>query len=133
MAGALGGRRGDLGEVPPALVFDAPPLEPEEEPARRHLEAQRAPDIDRGLAVVERNVERELARDLLRVVFIGGATRFGVGALAPFLLRPWVGEMPAEMVGALGTLCAGSFLVGLVSVTLIERIIARTQEETNAD
>ena len=28
-----------------------------------------------------------------------------------------------EMSGALGTLCAASFLVGLISVTLIERLI----------
>lgn len=59
----------------------------------------------------------------LRVVFIGSATSFGVGVLAPTLLKPWIGNLPPEMSGALGTLCAASFLIGLVSVTLIERFI----------
>ncbi|WP_170759999.1 hypothetical protein [Ruegeria lacuscaerulensis] len=59
----------------------------------------------------------------MRVVFIGSVFSFGVGALAPFLLRPWVGELPDGMAGALGTLCAAAFLVGLLSVTIIERMI----------
>jgi uncharacterized protein len=60
-------------------------------------------------------------REGVRVIFIGAATAFGVGVLAPFVLRPWVGEIPADMAGALGTLCASAFLLGLVAVTLIER------------
>ena len=63
-------------------------------------------------------------REGLRVVFIGSATAFGVGVLAPHLLRPWIGELPEGMAGALGTLCAASFLVGLIAVTWIERVIA---------
>ena len=62
-------------------------------------------------------------REGIRVVFIGGATAFGVGVLAPFLLKPWLGELPPEMTGALGTLCASSFVLGLVAVTLIERYL----------
>lgn len=62
-------------------------------------------------------------REGIRVVFIGSGTSFGVGVLAPVLLKPWIGKLPDEMSGALGTLCAASFLVGLISVTLIERLI----------
>lgn len=73
-------------------------------------------------------------REGLRVVFIGGSTSFGVGVLAPVLLRPWIGELPPAMSGALGTLCAASFLVGLISVTLIERLIeAKTGAEEDPD
>ncbi len=60
-------------------------------------------------------------REGLRVVFIGSATAFGVGVLAPFVLRPYIGDIPADMAGAMGTLCASAFVVGLVAVTLIER------------
>lgn len=63
-------------------------------------------------------------REGLRVVFIGSATAFGVGALAPHLLSQWIGDLPEGMEGALGTLCAAAFLVGLVCVTLIERLAA---------
>lgn len=62
-------------------------------------------------------------REGLRVIFIGSCTSFGVGVLAPTLLKPWIGDLPEQMAGALGTLCAAAFLVGLVSVTLIERMI----------
>lgn len=60
----------------------------------------------------------------LRVVFVGGAVSFGVGVVAPVMLRPWIGEIPEGMAGALGTLTAASFLTGLVAVTLVERFIA---------
>lgn len=60
----------------------------------------------------------------LRVMFIGSATAFGVGVLAPYLVRPWVGELPEKMSGALGTLCASAFILGLIAVTLIERFLA---------
>lgn len=63
-------------------------------------------------------------REGLRVVFIGSATSFGVGALAPFLLRPWIGDLPVGMAGALGTLCAAAFMMGLLAVTIIERLLA---------
>lgn len=63
-------------------------------------------------------------REGLRVVFIGAATAFGVGVLAPFLLKPWIGDLPEGVAGALGTLCAAAFMVGLVAVTMIERFIA---------
>lgn len=63
-------------------------------------------------------------REGLRVVFIGAATAFGVGVLAPFLLEPWIGELPQGMSGALGTLCAAAFILGLIAVTLIERVVA---------
>ena len=61
-------------------------------------------------------------REGIRVMFIGCATAFGVGVLAPYLLRPWIGDLPEGMEGALGTLCAAAFLIGLMAVTLIERM-----------
>lgn len=60
----------------------------------------------------------------LRVVFVGGAVAFGVGVLGPFVMRPWIGDLPEEMAGAMGTLTAASFLIGLVAVTLVERFIS---------
>jgi hypothetical protein len=60
----------------------------------------------------------------LRVIFIGGAVSFGIGVLAPFLLKPWIGDLPDNMAGTLGTLTAASFLIGLMAVTLIERLIS---------
>lgn len=63
-------------------------------------------------------------REGLRVIFIGGATSFGFGTLAPHLLRPWVGDIPDGVGSAIGTICAAAFLVGLMAVTIIERIAA---------
>ena len=63
-------------------------------------------------------------REGVRVVFIGAATAFGVGVLAPIMLKPWIGDLPEGMAGALGTLCAAAFMVGLVAVTMIERFLA---------
>lgn len=72
-------------------------------------------------------------REGLRVVFVGGAVAFGVGVLGPVIMKPWVGELPNEMAGALGTLTAASFLIGLVSVTLVERFISGPQKGQNND
>ncbi len=63
-------------------------------------------------------------REGLRVIFIGAATAFGFGVLAPFILKPWIGDIPSDMAGAIGTLCASAFMIGLVAVTMIERFIA---------
>ncbi|ACL81420.1 hypothetical protein [Sulfitobacter phage EE36phi1] len=60
----------------------------------------------------------------IRVVFVGGAVAFGVGVLGPVLMKPWIGDLPDEMAGAMGTLTAASFLIGLVAVTLVERFIS---------
>ena len=75
-------------------------------------------------------------REGVRVVFVGGAVSFGVGILAPVLMKPWIGDIPNEMAGALGTLTAVAFLVGLTAVTIIERFIADPSKEegtNNAD
>lgn len=63
-------------------------------------------------------------REGVRVVFVGGAVAFGVGVLGPVLMRPWIGDLPDDMAGAMGTLTAASFLIGLVAVTLVERFVA---------
>lgn len=71
-------------------------------------------------------------REGVRVTFIGAATAFGVGVLSPYLIKPWVGDLPADMSGALGTLCAAAFIVGLLAVTMIERFLegkAITEED----
>lgn len=59
----------------------------------------------------------------LRVTFIGAVLSFGVGSLGPFVLRPWIGELPAGSEASLGTLCSAAFIVGLLGVTLIERFL----------
>ena len=64
-----------------------------------------------------------------RVVFVGGAVAFGVGVLGPVIMKPWIGDLPDEMAGAMGTLTAASFLIGLVAVTLVERFIAGESTE----
>lgn len=75
-------------------------------------------------------------REGLRVVFVGGAVSFGVGVLAPVLMKPWIGELPDQMAGALGTLTAASFLIGLIAVTIVERFITgpiKPKKEDNKD
>lgn len=66
----------------------------------------------------------------VRVVFVGGAVAFGVGVLGPVVMKPWIGDLPDEMAGAMGTLTAASFLIGLVAVTLVERFISGEGNET---
>ena len=68
-------------------------------------------------------------REGVRVVFVCGAVAFGVGVVGPVMLKPWIGELPEGMAGALGTLTAASFLTGLVAVTLVERFIAGPMKE----
>ncbi|WP_226780379.1 hypothetical protein [Oceaniglobus trochenteri] len=68
-------------------------------------------------------------RESLRVVFVGSATSFGVGTLAPYLLKPWVGDLPEGIHGALGTICAAAFLTGLIAVTMIERWVDVSEKE----
>ncbi len=69
----------------------------------------------------------------LRVVFVGGAVSFGVGILAPILMKPWIGDLPNDMAGALGTLTAAAFLTGLVAVTLVERFVEGPTQEDKDD
>lgn len=68
-------------------------------------------------------------REGLRVVLIGSATAFGAGVLAPALVKPWFGELAAGSPGAMGTLGASCFLLGLIAVTLIERVIDKRKDE----
>lgn len=72
-------------------------------------------------------------REGVRVVFVGGAVAFGVGVLGPVIMRPWIGDLPNEMAGAMGTLTAAAFLTGLVAVTLVERFISGEGIETEED
>lgn len=72
-------------------------------------------------------------REGLRVIFIGASTAFGIGALAPQILKPWIGDLPEGMAGTLGTLCASAFITGLISVTLIERFIDKGESDEKPD
>lgn len=65
----------------------------------------------------------------VRVVFVGGAVAFGVGICGPILLSPWIGKLPSTEAGAMGTLTASSFIIGLVAVTLVERFIDRGKKK----
>ena len=58
-----------------------------------------------------------------RRVFIGSATAFGVGLMAPFQFEPWIGAIPADARASIGTLCATAFLVGFVALSVLERIM----------
>ena len=66
-------------------------------------------------------------REGVRVVFVGGATAFGVGTFAPFLLSPYLVEVSGG--GTIGTISAASFLLGLIAVTLVERAIDKRKED----
>jgi hypothetical protein len=59
-------------------------------------------------------------RESCRVIFVGGAVSFGVGVLAPTLMTPIFGDLGTS--GSMGALTASAFLLGLISVTIVERI-----------
>lgn len=59
-------------------------------------------------------------RESLRVIFVGGAVSFGVGVLGPTMMSPIFGDMGTA--GSMGALTASAFLLGLISVTVVERI-----------
>ncbi len=68
-------------------------------------------------------------RETIRVIAVGAVTAFGLGSLSPYALRFLIGDLPEGMGSTLGVLCASAFLVGLVSVALVERFIARTEAD----
>jgi drug/metabolite transporter (DMT)-like permease len=72
-------------------------------------------------------------RESLRVIFVGCSTSFGVGTLSPFLIKPWVGDLPDGVHGALGTLCAAAFLTGLISTTLFERWLEAKEAKSDSE
>ena len=59
-------------------------------------------------------------RETLRGIFVGGAVSFGVGVVGPNLMTPFFGKLDAA--GSMGALTASAFLLGLISVTIVERI-----------
>lgn len=65
----------------------------------------------------------------LRKVFIGTATAFGVGLMAPTQLEPWVGAIPEDAAASIGTLCGTAFLVGFVAQMVLERIMGAAKGE----
>ncbi len=68
-------------------------------------------------------------RETIRVIVVGMITAFGLGTLSPYVLRFLIGDLPEGLGSTLGVLCASAFLVGLISVALVERFITRTQAE----
>lgn len=73
-------------------------------------------------------VVRASWREGLRVMIVGAATAFGLGALSPYALTFLFGDLPTGVGGALGTLCAAAFIVGVVAVALVERFIATSEK-----
>lgn len=61
-------------------------------------------------------------RESLRVIFVGGAVSFGVGVIGPKIVEPLLGNVGSS--GTLGTLTASAFLLGLIAVTIVERILS---------
>lgn len=59
----------------------------------------------------------------LRRVFIGTATAFGLGSMAPSQLQPWIGDIPPDAAASIGTLCATAFIVGFLAVSMLERLM----------
>ena len=59
-------------------------------------------------------------RESLRVIFVGGAVAFGVGVVGPGLMTPVFGDLGST--GSMGALTASAFLLGLIAVTIVERI-----------
>jgi len=62
-------------------------------------------------------------REGLRVVFVGGAVSFGVGVMGPSLLSPLFSNLGSS--SSMGALTTSAFLLGLISVTIVERILSR--------
>lgn len=79
--------------------------------------------------LVKAMVQRLDWRETLRVVIVGSGTAFGMGALSPIALRHIIGEIPDDLAGTLGVLCASAFMVGVVAVALVERFISRTHAD----
>lgn len=67
-------------------------------------------------------------KETLRVVLVGSATAFGIGTLSPHVLKWLVGDLPENISGALGTLCSLAFIIGIVSVALVERFVVKKKE-----
>jgi hypothetical protein len=60
----------------------------------------------------------------LRVTFIGCATSFGFGRLAPVIItKIYDVDIPDKVSDSFGVICACAFFVGLAAVTLIERFV----------
>lgn len=75
-------------------------------------------------------------KESFRVIFVGGAVAFGVGVLAPTVLKPFIGDIGGKvdgLAGALGTLTAGAFLVGLVAVTFVERMLTHNSKQKDVE
>ena len=66
------------------------------------------------------------------VVAVDGATAFGAGILAPSMLKPYFGDLDAGP-GALGTLTASAFLLGLIAVTIVERVLDKNRDKGGKD
>jgi hypothetical protein len=64
-------------------------------------------------------------RESLRVIFVGGAVAFGVGIFGPSVMSPIFGPIDHDAPGSMGALTASAFLLGLVSVTIVERVFTK--------
>jgi len=67
-------------------------------------------------------------RESLRVIFVGGAVSFSVGIAGPRVVAPIFGDLGTS--GSMGALTASAFLLGLISVTIVERILTHIKGGT---
>ena len=68
----------------------------------------------------------------VRVVVVGSLTAFCVGSLAPAMLENFgilPKDLPEEVTGAIGYICASAFFIGLMGVTIVERMIGAPKQE----
>lgn len=76
--------------------------------------------------LVKALVQRLDWRETARVVIVGAGTAFGVGVLSPYILSAVLGiDVPNEVRGLIGILCASAFVVGVVAVALVEYLIQK--------
>ena len=64
--------------------------------------------------------------ETVRIAAIGSFCAFGVGALSPYVLKPWIGDLPENLGTTIGGICSLAFLIGLTAVTLVEMYAAKT-------
>jgi hypothetical protein len=61
-------------------------------------------------------------RESVRVIFVGSAVAFGVGMFGPRMMEPVFGSYLDTSSSSIGALTASAFLLGLIAVTVVERI-----------
>lgn len=74
---------------------------------------------------------REKFREGLRLAVLGALLAFGLGNLASFLVKSWLGQVPDHILAQPETVYYLAFVVGLGSVTILGRFIDAKEEDTD--